>query len=281
VGGSPYLEDKVERARDLVELHTRSGLAYFEWSADPDADPDDEDEWSRCMPALGHTITLDAIRAELRAMADNLPDFRRAYLNQWVPKHDPDAAVIDPTVWAALADPNSSAVGRVVFAAEIPPDRSTAAIVAVGRRSDGHAHVEVIEPSGDRSGTWWLAGRLAELSKRHKPLGVVVDAAGPGAEIVDALRPHKVTVTALTTREVGRACGAFKETVEAGRLRHQGDPRLSSAIETATRRNVGDLWTWQRRGSGVEVSTLIGATLGLYALDALPARSKSRSGVVV
>jgi len=36
--------------------------AYFEWSADEDADPDDEATWWGCMPALGHTQTVAAIR---------------------------------------------------------------------------------------------------------------------------------------------------------------------------------------------------------------------------
>jgi phage terminase large subunit-like protein len=89
LGGSPYLEEKVALGR-LAALEGRSrGLAYFEWSAHEDADPGDPATWYGCMPALGHTITEEAIRAEYEKARDagKLNEFRRPYLNQWVPKN--------------------------------------------------------------------------------------------------------------------------------------------------------------------------------------------------
>lgn len=41
-----------------------SRLCYVEYSAAPEADPDDPAVWLGCMPAIGHTIDLDTIRAE-------------------------------------------------------------------------------------------------------------------------------------------------------------------------------------------------------------------------
>lgn len=102
--GSPYLEAKVAVGRAAVEEGLQSGTAYFEWAADPGADPGDEATWWSCMPALGHTITVEAIRGEYRkALAQGkLNEFRRAYLNQWVPQDaGEDWEVITKDAWDA------------------------------------------------------------------------------------------------------------------------------------------------------------------------------------
>ena len=82
--GSPYLESKVAKGRAAVDSGARSGLAYFEWSAPDDCDPDDPEVWRACMPALGYTISQESIAYEFSAM--DLAEFQRAYLNIWVPK---------------------------------------------------------------------------------------------------------------------------------------------------------------------------------------------------
>lgn len=102
--GSPYLEEQVRIGRAVVEEGRQRGYAYFEWSAPEDADPGDEAVWWACMPALGRTITVEAIRAEYEKALDagRLNEFRRAYLNQWVPKDvDDDWLVISQDDWAA------------------------------------------------------------------------------------------------------------------------------------------------------------------------------------
>lgn len=113
--GSPYLQEKVALGRTAVAAGRRHRLAYFEWSAPEDADPGDEDVWLGCMPAVcpdppcrcggrawRHTITLEDVRAEYEKALESgkLNDFRRAYLNQWVPRDvDGDWMVISEDVW--------------------------------------------------------------------------------------------------------------------------------------------------------------------------------------
>lgn len=120
LGGSPYLADKVALGQLVAMEGRQRGIAYFEWSAPADADPGDPDVWFACMPALcpdaecrcgdgawRHTITLEAIRGEYAKARDKgkMNDFRRAYLNQWVPKDTPDEwSVIASDTWGACAD---------------------------------------------------------------------------------------------------------------------------------------------------------------------------------
>jgi hypothetical protein len=103
VDASPYLMAKVTDGRRVAlkqatDVTARRGVAYFEWSAPEDADPGDEAVWLACMPAVHrpecdrscreHTITMSAIRNEYEKAerSGRLSDFRRAYLNQAVPK---------------------------------------------------------------------------------------------------------------------------------------------------------------------------------------------------
>jgi phage terminase large subunit-like protein len=106
LNGSPYLEAKIAVGRAAVRDGVQTGTAHFEWAAAPGADPGDERTWWSCMPALGRTITVAAIRAEYRkaAAAGKLNEFRRAYLNQWVPKDvTDDWSVIGADAWGACA----------------------------------------------------------------------------------------------------------------------------------------------------------------------------------
>ena len=106
IDGSEYLRDKVDFGR-LVALEGRQrGVAYFEWSAPEDADAGDPAVWWACMPALGWTITEDAIRAEYEKARDSgkLNEFRRAYLNQWVPRDvEADWEVVSRDAWMACS----------------------------------------------------------------------------------------------------------------------------------------------------------------------------------
>lgn len=106
VDGSPYLREKVDLGRVVALEGRQRGIAYFEWSAPEDADPGDEAVWWACMPALGRTISVGAIRDEYEKARDagKLNEFRRAYLNQWVPRDvDADWEVISQDAWGSAA----------------------------------------------------------------------------------------------------------------------------------------------------------------------------------
>ena len=104
--GSEYLQEKVDLGRRVALEGRQRGIAYFEWSAPEGADPGDPGVWWGCMPALGWTITENAIRGEYEKARDGgkLNEFRRAYLNQWVPRDvEADWEVVGAEAWGACA----------------------------------------------------------------------------------------------------------------------------------------------------------------------------------
>lgn len=257
---SPYLWGKVEGGRQLADAGVDRDIAYFEWSADEDADPSDPATWRSCMPALGITAPEAAVRSDFESMS--LSEFRRAYLNQWV------TAMTDPVIsldtWMALADPDSSALDPVALAFDVTPDRAMAAICAAGPRDDGLVHLEVIEHS---RGTGWIVDRVASLVQQHQPVGVFCDASGPAGSLAAELERAGVKVTPVTAAEHGQACGVLYDAAAQDRLRHLGTTELVSALDGAVKRPLGDAWAWSRKSSSVDISPLVACTLALWGSE--------------
>lgn len=264
--------DQLRRVRDRALAGGDRSLAYAEWSAPEDADLDDVEAWRAANPALGYRITTTHIERERAAMPE--AEFARERLGLW---DDPrGASVIPPEVWEPLTDPTSSIVGPVVFGLDVTPDRSRATIAVAGTRLDGRHHVEVVDA---RAGTAWVAGRVADLRARWRPTAVVVDSASAAASLAPDLVAAKVPVRQTTTREYVAACGTFYDAATSGRLAHLGQANLSTAVDAARRRNLGDAWAWQRRDASVDLSPLVAATLALFGHARPPVNDKPRARV--
>jgi hypothetical protein len=260
---SPYLWGKVEDGRALAQSGVTKGVAYFEWSAPEDAAASDPATWWGCMPALGHTVTEDAVAADYESMKE--PEFRRAYLNQWfAPASE---SVIPAEAWLACADATADVQDApIAFAVDTSPDRSSTSIAMCGVRADGLEQVEIVD---HRAGTGWVAERLAELVDRWSPVGVAVDPAGPAGSLIGELPglPWKTT----GARDVVQACGGLYDAVLEGKLRHRGDLRLNIAVEGASKRNLGEAWAWSRKNSAVDISPLVAVTLARWLFTTRPA----------
>jgi hypothetical protein len=270
LGASPYLEAKTKGGRAAVEAGRRAGQAYFEWSAPADADPGDEAAWWACMPALGRTISIDAIRGEYLKAVDQgtVNEFRRAYLNQWVPKDVPDDWMVIPRdAWAGLADPESNPVPRVVLAAAFSHDQQHAAVGLAGWRADGLLHVEVADY---REGTAWAVPRLIDMHARHDPLAVVVDDASHEGAVIKDLEAARIEVMKPRAKGVAEAYQDFiQDATDTKTLRHRAQADLDAALAGGVDRDVGDGGkAWGRRKSSADISPLVAVTHAAWGLRA-------------
>jgi phage terminase large subunit-like protein len=254
---STFWNELVDDGRARVEAGETSGSAYFEWSAGPDDDPDLPDTWWGCMPALGHTVTEDVIRADHDALPPD--EFARAYLNRRTAGGRP---VIDPALWAAARNPTSQVAGVPCFALDVTPDRSAATVAVAGWRPDRSVHLEVVE---HRPGTDWVPGRLRQLYDRWAPWPVVVDPASPAGSLLIDLAAAGVKTETASTRDYTAACGQLYDAVVAGAVAHLDQPVLNVAVSNGRRRAVADAWCWARR-SGGDISPLVAATLAHWGL---------------
>ena len=246
--------------RDRGRAGGDPGLAYFEWSAGPEASVDDRAAWALANPAMGIRIGEEFIERELAALP--LTEFRRERLGVW----DDEAAgsdwVIPIEAWKACADPASEVEDPVVFAPDVSFDRAWASISVAGTRSDGLPAVEVVDY---RKGTSWVAPRLAELVQRHGALGIGLDPGGPSGSLIPELESLGVPLILMSARDIAQGCGAFYDAVVQGALRHRDQPELTAAVSAARKRPLGDAWAWSRKEAVSEITTLISATVALRA----------------
>lgn len=254
-GSSPYLWGKVEAGRARCVNGHHVGVAYFEWSADDDMPRDDPATWWATMPALGHTVSEAAVRADFESM--DPAEFDRAYLNRW----NPNAAdsVIPAEAWAAAAGDHLLG-DPVTLAVDVSPDGASASIAAAGATGDGFT-VDVVanQPSTD-----WVVAKLAGIVERQKPKAVMLAAGSPAEALRPALTDANIDVTVVSTTDHKTACAALLAAVVEGRCFHRGQPELDAAVNAAARRIIGDGWLWSRRSSSVDISPLVAAGLAAW-----------------
>lgn len=244
----------VRTRRDALETRNPR-LAWHEWSVDDEYDIDDREVWAATNPSLGIRLGMDVLEVEREQMSED--GFARERLGSW--RLTTAEPVIPLEVWQACADTRSKPLDPVAFAVDVPPDRGTCTIAVAGRRSDGLAHVEVVD---HRKGTAWAAERLAELAKWN-PVAVILDPAGPAGSLLADLEAAGLDVTKTSARDMGQACGMFYDLATDRRLRHLDQPVLNSALGAARKRNLGDAWAWHRRDL-TDISPLVACTLALF-----------------
>jgi phage terminase large subunit-like protein len=99
---STWWWNRLDAARLCAQMGMPDGHCLIEYSAPDDADLFDEQVWAACMPALGETITVDTVRADLAGMGPE--QFSRAYLNRRPTVDDTGWRIIPKDVWEAARD---------------------------------------------------------------------------------------------------------------------------------------------------------------------------------
>jgi hypothetical protein len=222
---------------------------------------DNESLWEEANPALGERISVEFLRAQRRTMP--ALEFGREYLG-WQQGGD-DA--IDLERWASLIDPQSVPKPRpVALAVDVSSGLRSASVVAAGYRSDGLVHVELLDHG---PGVEWLPD---VLERKQVATGAVIHHLG-GSSPVGGILPalSRLRLKAVTTTDYAASCGTLQATVNAGGLRHMGDPVMSAAMSAVTRRAVGDgSWVISRGKSSGDITPAVALALATWALAESP-----------
>lgn len=256
---SAPLEDSTElhrmRAAGIAGAH---GLAFLEWSADPDADRTDPRTWAQANPALGRRISVDHVQHELDTMDPASFDRERLGI---VP--DDDSTGLPLHLWDGLTDAASKAGQRVAFALDGAPEASSFAIAVAGRRADGNVHVETVE---HLPGTAWVLERAVEVIGRRRA-SISIDPNSTAGQFIAPLRARGVEVVEVSRPELARACASFVTGVKDAQVRHLGQASLTRSVVAARRKSVGsDGWIWSRTTSTVDICPLVAATMAWWQI---------------
>jgi hypothetical protein len=253
---SIYLNRKTEMARQATIDDTGHGVAYFEYSANPETDDyADPETWWSCMPALGWTITEEVVAHAFQTMTAN--EFSRSMMN--VRDSSESFRPIPVDLWTAAADGSAAPGDGLVFGVEVNIDRSMSAIVA----ADSSGRVEVIDHG---PGVSWLRPRIEELLVRHSA-DVVIDPRGPARAVGEDLRRCGINVRELTSPEVAAACQTLSDLLAARSVKVRPHSGLDDAAASAKRRWSGDQWYW-RRDPGVDTCPIGAMTWAVFVARA-------------
>ena len=216
-------------------------------------------------------------------MRENIPDddsWRREALGVW--QQVSARGVIPMDAWSDRFDESSTAVDRLALGVEVGPDLESASVVLAGQRSDGEWHVEIDET---RAGAAWLIAYVQDLLRVNPQLmGVAGDVGGPLKALTEErggrwfLKGTQVRVRAPKVVELGAACSHLLDGVVTGWLHHIGQPQLTTAVQVAGKRALGDtgMWVFSRKTAVADITSVQAAALALWW--AQNGKASTRSG---
>jgi hypothetical protein len=245
-------------------------MVYIEFSADPDADPDDREQWAKANPSFPQRTPLESM---LR-LRENLPSddaWMREALGVWDPATT--TGVIPPPSWLDQASERSIPVDRLALGVECGPDLAWASVALAGQRKDGDWHIELDDDQHTRGrGVAWLVPHLeATVAANPRIRAVVVDVAGPIVALLEQrngrwyFKGSKLAITPVKVAELGAGCAHILDGIVRGGLWHIGQPQLTSAALAAGKRPLGDtgMWVWSRRMAESDITPIQAGTLAL------------------
>ena len=252
---SDFMNDWVERGRAGED-----GVAYFEWSMPDGLDPYEPSTWWTFHPALGNTISEDALVSDV-----SLPygEWMRAYMNRRTEAVD---ALITAEALKELIDRElyAPAWSEIAVGYEVAAGGTSACVYGVWRDSAGHPRAHIIHSA---PGTIWLAPLIEQIDA-FKPLVIAADDGGETRAVNDQLQRAGIEIYTTGARDFGTACIALLTAMrDDATFRFDGSEAFRSAVMHAVLRPSGDSWRFSRAHSTGSIAALIAVAVALWALD--------------
>lgn len=238
-------------------------IVYVEFAADPQADPDDREQWAKANPSFPHRTPVES----LERMRENLTDddsFKREALGIW--DAEDSARVIDEDSWNRVADPASMAIDRLSIAIDVPPNRAIASVALAGLRADGRWHVELDD---SRKGVDWVIPWVVSRASKNRLHAVVVDEM---SGLVERRRDRNyligtdivVTLAAAEGRDMAIACAKYYDGIIDRSVFHTDQPQVNVALSLARKRPLAGGWAWNRKDAASDITPVVAETLALW-----------------
>lgn len=233
-------------------------MAYVEFSADEDADPDDRKQWSKANPSYPKRTPATAI---LR-MQENLTvdSFLREALGIWPDLIGP--GLIDRALWNGRADRTHQPADELAHALDVDVNEQGEEWCSIAC-SDGY-HVEIVTPPDAVPGLSWVVPAAVERQDRFSELWL--DPAGPAGKLIAPLEAAGITVRKIKAAELVQASGQFVDAAHGGGLVHIDQPVLNRAVAVVAKRDSGDgNFKFSRTKSRGDIGPLVAASIARFA----------------
>ncbi len=205
-------------------------------------------------------ISEETVKDEIAGMAVRTAATELYGIGDWPPADASATGLFDVKRWTGLAGSVDLDSGATL-SLDVSPLRTWGSICAA-KSSGEKVEIGVIHRE---EGTGWLVPRLVELRDEISPARIVCDERGPAASLLSDLEAAGIEVELIGTVEYTRACGMFFDAYDQGKLVHDGNISLESAIRGAAQRSLADAWAWSRKHSRADITPLVAATVAHWA----------------
>ena len=210
-----------EAAISEIDKGETSNLYFAEWSMPPGADPRLESNWAMANPALGKTVTIEALKA-----VSKKDSFLRAHLNMWV---SASGAWLQPGVWDKQKTDIAMPAGGVLAVDTDLTDGRYVGIRSSVLESKAHVCVEFMVDTED---AMW-----EEIER------VMADTT-VNMVITPALHLHLPKSLERRTSVIGygellKYSGLIQKMIVEGKVRHRGELSLAEHVNRAVLTKTG------------------------------------------
>jgi phage terminase large subunit-like protein len=238
-------------------------MVYVEFSADDDANPDDQDQWRKANPSFPSRTPVESME-RMRENLTNDDSFMREALGVWDAVNS--SRVIDEITWSKQADPASMAVDRLTISIDVPPDRKSATVALAGLRADGRWHVEMYE---QRNSVDWVIPWVVQKAEKNRLHAIVTDEM---AGLVEVKRDRnflvgtklQVTLAGAEGRDMAIASAKLYDGIHDGSVFHTDQAQVNVSLSVATKRPLAGGWAWNRKDAASDISPIVAETLALW-----------------
>jgi phage terminase large subunit-like protein len=258
---STVLNDLRERAMSFPP----KTFGFYEYSAPQFAKITDRDAWAMANPALGYTVTEEAL--EEAVATQPIETTKTELLCQWISSTQspwPHMAVED----AANNDLKMSAGPLTVFAFDVSPSRRDGSLCMGQILEDGRIGVAVLEifHSDVSIDELFVANAIAKWAKVYYPRMVCYDKYTT-ASIAKRLESNGIQITDISGQKGYQASGDLYEALANKRLVHSGQDELVSHMSNCAAKESDASWRIIRRKSAGPVDIAINLSFIVHILS--------------
>jgi len=251
--------------RDRALSYPAKTLGWYEYSAPQHVKLDDVKAWAMANPALGYTVTHEALAEALST--DSAETFRTETLCQWI------SSLSSPWPFGAFeecADKNlQMGPGPITFFAfDVAQSRRTASLVAGQVLPDGRIGVGILQEwrSDVAVDDLRIAADIKSWCDKYYPQMVCFDRYAT-ATIAKRLEVSGVAVFDVSGQQFYQACGDLLDAIVAKRIVHSGQQELIDQMNACAAKTNDASWRIVRRKSAGDVSGPIALAMVVHKMN--------------
>jgi len=250
--------------RERAMSYPPKSFGFYEYSAPQFAKITDRDAWAMANPALGYTVTEEAL--EEAVATQSIETTKTELLCQWLSSSQspwPHMAVED----AANKDLKMSPGPLTIFAFDVSPSRRDGSLCMGQLLEDGRIGVAVLEifHSDVSIDELFVANAIAKWAKIYYPRMVCYDKYTT-ASIAKRLEANGIQITDISGQKGYQASGDLYESLANKRIVHSGQDELVAHMANCAAKESDSSWRIVRRKSAGPVDIAINLSFIVHIL---------------